>query len=308
VAVSVTAGLTWALVWRWTGKQASAWRTALVMGYVMGHWTLDARDLGAALSARDDPSGATYQSYDPRPLQFRAAIAKSVRPRAAHDWLPLFGLLAMLPDALACVGRGGPAVGWLLRVLLSLLLPWRLLHGSTYLPLSPPGLDLGGWSTGQTAAHIGLLAGALLLSWQWYRSTQPRTGAVVRSALAALVAAGSAVTVALSGSIVCAQLLGVLTAALAGAGLAAAGLAATRCSSERGPEAAAGPIAVLLGCLLGIAYFYAQLPLLSALLLLAAMGLALGRLPLCGPPGAQLTARSLLCLVVLASAAGWAAT
>jgi hypothetical protein len=299
----VAAGLTWALVWRWTGKQASAWRTALVVGYIMGHWTLDARDLGAALSARDDPSGAAYQSYDPRPFQFRAAIAKSVRPRAARDWLPLFGLLAMLPDALACVGRGGPAIGWLLRVLLGLLLPWRLLHGSTYLPLNPPGLDLGGWSTGQATAHIGLLAGALLLSWQWYRSPQPRTGAVVRSALAALVAAGSAVTVALSGSSVSGPLLGALAAALAGAGLAAA-----RCSSERGPEAVAGPIAVLLGCLLGIASFYAQLPGPCALLLLTAMGLALGRLPLCGPPTAQLAGRSLLCLVALASAVGWAAT
>ena len=253
VVPGIAAAAALAVVWRATGKAASAWRTALFVGYVAGHWTLDAQNSSLV-----------------------AALAKSFRPTEARDWLPLLALLAMVPDALACVGKWGPAIGWLLRCSLCIFIPWRLLYGSVHLPIPLEGLEIdwGGWSTAEAAAWIGGIAGALLFAWLVSRSVDSQQDVLARSALSILVAFGAAITMAMSASLVYGQLFGVLTAALAGGGLAAALL-----KTGRGPETAAGPTMVLFGCLLIMGHFYAELKLHNGLLLLLAMTLAIGWLP-----------------------------
>jgi len=111
VLPAIVAASALAMVWRATGNAASAWRTAIVLGYVVGHWALDARTIGVV-----------------------AALSKSYQPIEARDWLPLLMLLAIVPDAMACVGKRGPALAWLLRTALCVFIPWRLLQGSVYLP------------------------------------------------------------------------------------------------------------------------------------------------------------------------------
>jgi len=284
VVPALVAAATLAIVWRGTGKAASAWRTALVVGYVAGHWALDTHT-----------------------ISFAAALTKSFHPTEARDWLPLLMLLAIVPDALACVGKVGPLLGWLLRGALCAFVPWRLLHGSVYLPLSMAdlgfegvGIDLGGWSSGERAAWIGSVGAALLIGWQGSRSVDQQScqsrDACLRSALAVAVAFGGAIVMAMSDSLVYGQLFGVLTAALAGCGLSSALL-----STGRGPEAAAGPAWIAFGSLLVVGHFYAGLKIHNAALLLVTLILAIGWLPLPAKlsPRWQAVGRSLLCLIVL---------
>lgn len=305
IVPGVVAVATLAIVWRCTGKAASAWRTALLLGYLAGHWSLSARDLGAAaLLARGEfeAAGANW-AYDPRNFEFVAALTKSFRASEAHDWLPSLGLLALLPDALACVGRFGPIVGWIFRVALCVFLPWRLLYGSKYLPLSlGPGFDfdLGGWSTGEAIAWCGGLGGVLLLAWQWLRmghSEDKPSDGNLRSMLVFVVACGSVITMVGAKSLVLGQLFGVLTASIAGCALGSA-LMGTR----RGPEAAAGPLVIVFGSLLVAGHFFAELTLMHAALLLAAMVVAGGWLPVPSSLSVrrQTLARVVFCVGLLA--------
>ncbi len=279
---AVCAAATIAILWRATSKAASAWRTSVLVGYLAGHWTLSARDLGAAalLQRGELEAAGTHWAYDPRNFEFVAALAKSFNASEAHHWVPLLALLAALPDAIAALGKLGPAVGWLLRAALCVFLPWRLLDGSKYLPLSlgPEfDLDLGGWSTGEAAAWIGGIGATLLLAWQIVRrghSDGDHQDGNLRAVLATLVAFGSTITMVGAKSIVLGQLLGVLTATLAGCTLASMIL-----RTQRGPDAAAGPLIVIFGALLTTGHFFAELTLVNAALLLAAMSLAAGWLP-----------------------------
>jgi len=279
VLPAVVAAAVLLIVWRTTGKAASAWRTALVAGYLVGHWALDARNIGVV-----------------------AALAKSYQPTEAHHWLPLLVLLAMVPDALACLGKRGPALGWLLRVALCLFLPWRFFRGSAYLPLiALPdfGFDTLDWSLSEAVAWIGGLAAVLLFGWLAIRAAEAESSVRTRSALAVVVALGAAITAALSGSLFYGQMLGVLTATLAGAGVTSALLA-----TGRAPEAAAGPLVIVFGSLVILANFYAELTTLHASLLLVAMVAAVGWLPRFKKLSSQAHAivRTLICLAAIGTA------
>ncbi|MEM8946899.1 MAG: hypothetical protein AAGD11_17120 [Planctomycetota bacterium] len=272
-----------AVVWKLTSRAASAWRTALVLGYLSGHWALSARDLGATALMRAgqlEQAGADW-AYNPRNFDFQAAVAKSYQPAEAQDWLPALALLAMVPDAIACVGRFGPLTGWILRGALCAFLPWRLVYGSKYWPLSlGPGFDfdMGGWTNGEAACWIGGITATLLIAWQLTRLEERDdrpTRTWIRSAVASIVAFGSVIVLVASGSLVYGQLAGVLTAALAGCGLASYLFAV-----QRGPDAAAGPIVVTFGTLLAVGHLYAELSLTDAALLVASMVAAIGWLPL----------------------------
>ena len=87
---------------------------------------------------------------------------------------------------------------------------------------------------------IGGIGTLLLTSWQLQRGTAPEVLPRWRATLTVLVALASAVTLALSGTITIGQLMGVLTAAVAGCGIAA-GLS----GSGRGPEPTAGPLSIV---------------------------------------------------------------
>lgn len=305
VVPGVVALATLTIAWKCTGKAASAWRTAFLLGYLSGHWTLSARDLGATalLSRGELESAGANWAYDPRNFDFVAALTKSFNATEAHDWLPLLTILAILPDALACVGRLGPALGWILRIALCVLLPWRLLYGSAYLPLSlgPEfDFDLGGWSTTEAIAWIGGLAAALLAVWHLLRignSAGERTDGNVRSWLAVLVTLGSVIVMVSAKSLILGQLLGALTATLTGCALASGWL-----GTKRGPDAAAGPIAIAFGTLLIAGHFYAELSLANASLLFFALTTAAGWLPLPQSLSSrwQSVCRGLMCLALLA--------
>jgi hypothetical protein len=187
---------------------------------------------------------------------------------------------------------------------LCLFVPWRLVQGTAYWPaiaLPDSFYDAGGfgtdaWSTGAAVTWIVGVAAVLLISWLWQRSVEQVDDILLRSVLAVVVALGGAFTVALSASLVYAQLLGVLAAALAGCGLASWLMA-----TGRGPEAAAGPAVIALGSLVTVAYFFAELNLYHAVLLLLAMGLATGALPRPAKLSSRWRAvsRSVICLAVL---------
>ncbi len=279
---ALVAMATLALVWRGTGKAASAWRTALLVGYVAGHWALDARTIPLA-----------------------TALAKSFRATEARDWLPMLMLLAVVPDALACIGKRGPALGWVLRAALCVFVPWRLLRGSAYIPLNVlpdfdfAELDWGAFSTGEMLSWFVGIGAALLLSWSLARHVTSTGNPLVSTTLAVVVALGGAVVAALSDSLVYGQLFGVFAAALAGCSVASLVL-----RTGRGPGAAAGPLFVGFGSLLLVGHFFASLTLLNAALLLVAMALAVGWLPPLArlAPKGQNVCRALLCLGALATA------
>ncbi len=284
VLPAVVAAAVLFVVWRLTGKAASAWRTALVAGYLAGHWALSTSNIGIV-----------------------ATLVKSYQPTEAHDWIPLLIALAMVPDAIACLGKRGPALAWLLRAALCLFAPWRFFQGSAYLPLvALPdfGFETLEWSTTEAATQIGAIGAMLLFAWFALRVAKEPDGLRTRSALAVVVALGAAITVALSGSLLYGQLLGVLTAALAGTGLASAIV-----GTQRDPEAAAGPLVLAYGGLLLLANFYAELTTLHTALLLVAMLTAIGWLPRAKKlsPRAHAIIRTLLCLAALGTAVSLAA-
>lgn len=302
---SLLAMITLVTVWRITRRAASAWRTALVVGYVAGHWTLSARDQGATALVRAGQLEEADSSwaYDPRNFDFVAAVSKSIQPVEALDWLPALALLAILPDALACISKLGPAIGWLLRIALCAFLPWRIVYGSKYWPLSLGegfDFDLGGWSTTEATCWIGGIAAALLLAWQVLRmaaSEQESSDASFRTGLACLVTVGSIFSLIAAGSLVYGQHMALLTAVLA-----SCGVGSKLAKANRGLDAAAGPAVILFSTLLAAGHFFAELSLADASMLLIAFVLAAGWLPALARLSTKkrMVSRGILCLACLA--------
>jgi hypothetical protein len=239
------------------GKHAGvAWLVGVSLGYLTGHWALDAHGVGLA-----------------------AAVAKSFSPHEARDWLPLAVISAAALEAIGLLGKKAIVLSWVLRVGWCFWLPWRLLAGSVYLPSAAEdlGFDTGAWSTSETAAWLGGVGGLLVLAWLALRqaSTEslPRLRPRLQSSLATFVALGATATITLSGSFTIGQLMGVLTATLVGCGIAAAAL-----RLESGPEAAAGPLLASFAGVLVIARFLLvpELPLYYAGMLLLALVVAVG--------------------------------
>jgi hypothetical protein len=230
-----------ALVWKLTKNAASSWRTAAVLSFVAGLWALDAQGVGLS-----------------------TAISKSLRITEARDFLPLMVILATVPDAVATSGKNGSIAGWVLRFALCGFLPWRMLAGTKYLPKNGPPL----WSMGEMIAWLGGAALAIFATWLLVRAESTEKPKL-RSALAAIVTLCGAITIAISGSITYAQLMGVLTATLTGCALGAWLL-----KVGRGPDAAAGPLVIAFGGILVLAHFIAEVKLLYVVLLL--VGFAVG--------------------------------
>jgi len=287
---AVVAAMVLATVWKLFRHAGAAWTISLAVGYLAGHWALDA-----------SPAGHTNAAG------IWAAISKSFKPHEARDWLPLAILLGTVPIALAGTGKSGRTIAWLLRAALCVFLPWRLLAGSAFLPHSSPpkisfvdvSFDTGAWSTLEAVARLGGIGTVLLAIWIAAECANENTTGRLRGWLAVLVALGGAVTLAMSGSFTYGQLLGILTATLAGNAVVA-----TMLRLERGPEAAAGPLIVVFGGIMVLAHFFSELKFLNSGLLLLAMAAAIcGWLPV--PKLSlrmQVALRCLLCLVPLAIA------
>jgi hypothetical protein len=267
-----------AIVWKLTHNAASSWRTAVVVSFLVGLWALDAQGVGIV-----------------------GAISKSMRITEARDFLPLMVILAVLPDAIAATNKQGAMIGWVLRAVLCVFLPWRLLAGTKYLPkvAPPPNFDTGAWSTMEAVLWLGGAAAGLLACWSLVRAEsteQPK----LRSVLAAITAFVASATIAMSGSITYGQLMGVLVATLTGCTLAARWW-----KLERGPDAAAGPIVIAFCGVLTLAHFFAELKLICAALLIVGFTVGAGWFF----PGKRWSgyARVAVCLTAIGIAAGIAA-
>ncbi len=273
----ILAVVTLALVWKFTHNAASSWRTAAVVSFLAGMWALDAQGVGIA-----------------------SAIAKAVSITQARDFLPLMMILAVVPDAVASLGKRGSQLAWALRVALCAFVPWRLLSGTKYLPkfAPPPEFNTGAWSTSEAILWIGGVSVAMLVAWALVRgeSTEwPR----LRSVLAVLAAFAASMTVALSSSITYGQLMGVLVATLTGCALAT-----WIFNLARGPDAAAGPIVIAFSSVLVLAHFFAELKLLYAMLLVVGFAVGAGWFF----PGKKWSTplRCVVCLAAIGGAVGMA--
>jgi len=281
---AVVAAVALAIAWKLTHDAVYAGLAGVVLGYVTGHWALDAQGVGLL-----------------------ASVAKSFRPHEARDWLPLAVLLAVVPEIAARFGNRGSLLAWILRVALCVLLPWRMLDGSAYLPattLLNTDFDIGAWSRSEAIGWLGGMGAVLLASWFAVRGCGEKSLSWLRFSLATFVALGGAATLAMSGSLSYGQLLGVLAATLVGCGLMT-----TILHLDSGPEAAAGPLLLAFGGVLVLAYFYSELKLLNAVLLLlamiAAVGWVAGSQKLSQRGHASL--RCVICLTALAAAVSLAA-
>lgn len=274
----VVASTAVAICWKITRNAFVAWLLGISLGYLAGHWGLDSRGVGLGV-----------------------AVTRSFHPHEARDWLPMAVSTATAIELVALVGNKGAVLAWILRVAGCVVLPWRLLAGSVYLPHEAQEVGFGSscWSWLEAIAWLSGTSTLLLMAWMalWYapKQTLPR----LRSSLATFVALGATATIALSGSLTMGQLLGVLTAALVGCGVAASAL-----QLESGPESAAGPLLAAFGGVLVIARFLLdpELPLPYSIILLLALVAAVGWI--CPPsrlPGrVHAAVRIALCLVALA--------
>jgi hypothetical protein len=242
---AVVAAVAMLAAWRLSRNATVAWLVGLSLGYLAGHWAIDARGVG-----------------------FPAAVAKFANPHEARDWLPLAVLSAAVIEASATWGRTAVGFAWVLRGVWCCFLPWRLLSGSVYLPRTQSSFNTAAWSPLEAIAWLGGASVLLALIWLAIRLMPERTLPRLRSSLSTLVALGATATITLSGSLTTGQLLGVLTATLVGCGMVAAAL-----RLERGPEAAAGPLLAVYGGVLVIARFLLspELPLFYTSMLLVAL-------------------------------------
>lgn len=275
----VAAG-TMVVVFQRTQSSASAWSIAIALGYLSGHWGLDARGVGLL-----------------------AALAKTIRPHEARDWLVLLVLVATALDALSKIVTKYGWLIWAMRLGLSFVLPWCLLRGSVYLPLEamPTGFETSAWSTWEAVGWLGAVGGLLAVVGIVLRFGAKNREVRLRASLGTIVLVGTSATIAMSGSLTMAQLLGALAAAMAGCGFVAAWL-----RLESGPESAAGPLVCVIGGVLVIARFllYQEMASATALLLLLSLASAIGWLGTekWPTPRIRIALRIATCLAALALA------
>ena len=214
------------------------WATAVGLGYI-------AAQLG--LAGRAGAAGV---------------FASLLAPREAVEWLPYAVLFALGLTILATYApRTWRRLVIALAILLTIGLPLRLLANSDYSVR---------WSLLEKLAYISLLSATLGLTWLVLASARHTEQPRLRPLLLAVVAAGSAVVVALSGEFVYGEICGALAAALAGTALS---------SRVWHLEGAAGVVTFSLGSLIVLSCFYAELTTSNAAMLFLAMMMAAGRLP-----------------------------
>jgi hypothetical protein len=271
------AAAAFAVGWALSRRANPAWNAAIIIGYIAGVTALNARG-----------------------MELNSAFRLLSQPAEAKHWLPIIAIIAVAPALLAAVVKRAQWPHWLLAALLCGAAPLWLLWGSSYLPsadVRASGFATNAWSIGQAVMILLGVGVALLGGWYLWKSAEPGDSPKLRTLLliAALVAA--AATAGLTGSFVYAQLFGVLAASIGGC--AAAGWL-MRVPS--GPEAAAGPIVMLAGCLLFLATFLSKLQPLQAATLGAVLAMTAGRIPGLTRLGArsQRLVRVIICVAPLA--------
>lgn len=273
------------LVSTWLGlPNRAAWAKSVGGGYVIGQ---------VALASR---------------VGWRAGVGSLFQPREAGEWLPWLVMAAVGITVLAAYAPRNWQ-RWIvgLAAVVAVAAPFRLLAGSVYVTSRWGGLEKLG--------VIVLWAGALALAWTLLAAGRANGQPRVRGGLLLLVAVGMAAVLTLAGSIALGELCGVAAAAVTGAVVARVlkhgSLAGGMIDDDDGLSGAAGAIAMALGGLILLGYFYAELTATNAALLLAALVASGGGLPTAWPRGQawQAVFRAALCVLPLAAALAltWAA-
>jgi hypothetical protein len=197
------------------------------------------------------------------------ALDKLFHPRVALDWLPWLVLGAAAINLLAAY-TPRTFQRWLvaLACVFAISVPLRLLAGSVYVT-----------SRWTPTERLGVLAiWSLVFAFWWLTLAFGRQNPLplVRSGLLLIVAFGISLSLAASGAITLGELGGV-TAATIFAATAVSWLTGTLAD---GPSNAAGPLAVTLGSLIFLGYYYSQLTLPNVALLALSLAASAGYLPL----------------------------
>lgn len=262
----------------------AAWAKSVVVGYVIGQVGLASR------------------------VGWRAGASSLFQPREAGDWLPW---LVMAAAGITVLAAYSPRnwQRWIvaLAATVAAAAPARLLAGSVYVTAR--------WSLVEKLCVIVAWAAALALTWVLLAAGRINGQPRIRGGLLVVVAIAMAAVLTLTGSFTYGELCGVMAAAIMGAiGSASALVAISKGSPTVSPpelllladglSGAAGAIAMTLGGLVLLGYFYAELSAASAALLIAALVAAGGRLPIAWPHGPiqQTLVRTALCLIPLAVA------
>ncbi len=223
-----------------------------------------------------------------------AIVGVALPPVQASDWLAVLVAAAVLGGLVEALRRPPAWMRWSWRAALSLALPALLA-----LPLWRSS-----WSSLEALAVIGAAAIGVFGAWSLLEAQARRRAGAAMPLLLAVLAGGSALVLALSGSASLGQLGGALAAAV-GAALVIA-LLQPRLSLAHG---AIGPLVIALAGLWLNGTFYADVPIGSLVLLFVAPWLALvGRLGRVQRLAAWQSAlvRAGAVLLPLALAAAWA--
>lgn len=279
----VVAAVAFAIVWFASRRAGAAWPVGVIVGYLTGTVALDAGTVGL---------GPAFQTL--------------FSPHAAHEWTWALPIAAAVPAIVAALLGERRAWRWAVAAPLAIATPLWLMWGGKYLPsaeVRATGFAKDAWSVGDAVLVIGVVALAILAAWRLWEGVdateQPRT----RGFLAAVALTIAAAVAGLSGSFVYAQVIGVLAASVGGCFIAAA-----ICRVNAGPEAAAGPILLLVGSLLMLAAHYSQLQPIHAAGLWFAITFASAGWPLSllGSNRGRIALRCAMCLLPLVAVAGHA--
>jgi hypothetical protein len=222
------------------------------------------------------------------------ALHRLLHPRVAIDWLPWLVLIAAVIQILAAYApRTFQRYFAAIACVFAIALPLRLLAGSVYVTAR--------WSTPEKLGVLVIWSILFALWWLTLSLGQHNRLPLVRSVLLVITTFGIALTITASGAITLGELGGVAAASLFGA----TATAGTLRQLADGTSSAAGPLAVMLGSLIFLGYFYAQLTATNAALLSLSLAAAAGWLPTTWPqkPVWQAALRAVLTLVPLAIAA-----
>ncbi|HEY4233554.1 MAG TPA: hypothetical protein VGM76_09010 [Lacipirellulaceae bacterium] len=271
------------LVCKWLNLPArAAWAKSVGSGYVVGQVGLAMRAAG-----------------------WQAGIGSLTAPREAGDWLPW---LVMAAAGITVLAAYAPRnwQRWIvsLAAVIAVAAPARLLAGSVYVTSR--------WSALEKLGVIMVWSAAFAMVWTLLAAGRANGQPRVRGGLLIMFAVGLAIALAIAGSFTYGELCGVAAAAIAGAVVARVPLSrvlkhdspADADGDDLGLSGAAGAIAMALGGLILLDYFYAELSGVSAALLVVALVAAGGRLPVAWPrgPTGQIACRAMLCVVPLAIA------
>jgi hypothetical protein len=241
----------------------AVWPIAITIGFLAAQFALRA-DLGLAASLR------TF-----------------VDPHDAIDWLPHIVLLAL--GASLIMHLAPSHRGWLcvLAVGLCLAVPVRLLSGNIALQ----------WSFVGKLAWLGVLTAVLASTWFALSTDDEAHATPIRVPLLVLLAVGIAVVLTQSGVFIFGQSAAALGASISGVAVA---IGLRTKSRNAGAAASAGVIALALGSLIILTHFFAELSLLNATLLFAALIATAVPLPVFAQTGAawrHIATRATLCIV-----------